>query len=552
MKAKLLPLTIIISAGLVNAQESDFLHINDVKARYSANGQLFAAPDMDWESYIVQPFDYPIGDPYPPHNTLGVSHFWIGALDTAGQLYLAAALNEPSGADFWAGPVADDYLDPDYLSRYNRVWVVNADVIENHIAFWNTAGYTVPEQLADWPGNGNIANGEPEQLAPYFDYNNNSIYDPENGDYPIIRGDQAVYMITNDIAGVHTYSGGTPLQVELHMMAYAYNMPSDSAMRKTTFFNIQIINRSPIDYIDMKFGMYNAFDLGAYDDNYVGSDPSRNMYFVYNADLIDGPTSPNYGPTPPAQSVKFLNTDLSSFIQTRWDSIIGHLPETTDEFWYRLNGKWLDGSSMTFGGNGMGGVSPTNYLFTGTPLDTSTWSEYSISAVGSIREALGATSIYELLSNDTACIDMAFTTAFCYEPIIFGADTSFNLPFNTVEVLKTRVDDVQEFYDSNFSECLITSLKNPDYTDVTNSYHDSEFHLYPNPANQYIYLQSGIKGIGVRNCKFYNASGNLIKSVQSNQIKENGISIAELPAGMYVVVFNLNNGETWSSTFSKQ
>jgi hypothetical protein len=74
-------------------------------------------------------------------------------------------------------------------------------------------------------------------LAPYADYNNNQIYDPQNGDYPYIFGDQACYSITNDIYAAHTETGGNPFGAELHTMTYAINNPNDTQIHNSIFLH---------------------------------------------------------------------------------------------------------------------------------------------------------------------------------------------------------------------------------------------------------------------------------------------------------------------------
>ncbi|MBK9456642.1 MAG: hypothetical protein IPO24_14170 [Bacteroidetes bacterium] len=106
------------------------------------------------------------------------------------------------------------------------------------------------------------------------------IYDPENGDYPIIRGDKAAYFIFNDDADIHTETDGAKLKLELHGMAYAFDAPEDSALNNTLFINYSIINRSLIDYTQFQVGVFTDFNVGAFDDDYVGCDTTLNMFLV--------------------------------------------------------------------------------------------------------------------------------------------------------------------------------------------------------------------------------------------------------------------------------
>ena len=79
--------------------------------------------------------------------------------------------------------------------------------IDNHITNYSDPNYQVPEAIISWPAHGDIALGQNYNLAPYIDVNDNNIYDPYNGDYPCIKGDEAIYMIRNDVGNFHSESG---------------------------------------------------------------------------------------------------------------------------------------------------------------------------------------------------------------------------------------------------------------------------------------------------------------------------------------------------------
>src|SRR5690606_31572910 len=111
------------------------------------------------------------------------------------------------GRDFIPGPIMDSIQYASQIPQWNRVWKVDRYDVLNHINFFNQPGYSIPQVFLDWPAHGNTLLGQATNLAPYFDYNNNGIYDPTNGDYPLVPGDQCVYYIFNDDT-VHTESGG--------------------------------------------------------------------------------------------------------------------------------------------------------------------------------------------------------------------------------------------------------------------------------------------------------------------------------------------------------
>ncbi|MBA3899425.1 MAG: hypothetical protein H0X62_04310, partial [Bacteroidetes bacterium] len=135
------------------------------------------------------------------------------------------------------------------------MWKINKSDIDNHISNFATAGYILPASIANWPGNGNTANGEMALLAPYFDVNLNDKYDPQNGDYPLIRGNQAIFFIFNDDKVPHS-SGAVKMGIEVHGMAYSFSNLSDSALNHAVFVNYEIYNRSSNNYNDVYLGSW--------------------------------------------------------------------------------------------------------------------------------------------------------------------------------------------------------------------------------------------------------------------------------------------------------
>ncbi len=134
------------------------------------------------------------------------------------------------------------------------------------------AGYQPIENIKNWPAHGNVSIGQENQMAPFYDANANGIYDPQNGDYPVIHGDQALYMVYNDEMTNHTETGGSKIGVEIHGMPYAFDCPGDSIFNQSLLFHYDIINRSDTSYHDFYLGLFVDFDLGNPSDNYSGSD----------------------------------------------------------------------------------------------------------------------------------------------------------------------------------------------------------------------------------------------------------------------------------------
>jgi len=483
---------------IVIYKTSSFLDINNISANINSNGSLF-------NSNINNPsFEVPKGS---GKHTIFTNNIWLGGYDESSQLHLAAQKYEQSGYDYWAGPVASNYNDPYYQLNYNRVWKINKSDIDNHIANYASAGYIMPASIADWPGNGNTANGEMLMLAPYFDVNGDDVYEPMGGDYPIIRGDQTVFFMFNDDKGLHTETNGLKIGLEIHGMAYSYNNPNDSALNQTVFVNYEIFNRSTNNYHDMYFGSFIDMDLGAADDDYIGCDSLLNMFYTYNGDAIDGVgQSWAYGgstPPPPAQGAVFLNHPILKFVYFNNQAGVQGDPTTATAYYNYLIGKWSDGSPMVSGGAGFVGspgasTTPTNFMFSGKPESVTGWTESSeINPPGDRRGVMSVGS-FALNAGDKFCVDLAFPFARDY--------TGTNL--TSVALLRQKAQAVQTFYNNQNFACGMPNIGILDASKPSDL-----IQVYPNPS-------TGLFNVVVPNytsnskIEVYSTLGNLVYSKQ--------------------------------------
>lgn len=275
----------------LNSQNSAYLEINEVKALINNYNT------MHWDLFGTGDAGYEVPKGMGTNASFATS-FWLGGLDVGNQLHLAAQTYRQSGDDFWAGPLdtISGSTNSTTIAQYNRIWKLNKSDINAFITNYangsiSSGSYTPLADLLNWPANGNGANSR--KLAPYVDVNNNGIYDPMNGgDYPKIKGDQAIYYIFNDKGGVHQNTGGIPLGVEVHAMAYAYGPGPETSyfpqLAYTTFYNYRIVNRSNMDYHNMYLSIWTDVDIGYYGDDYIGCNVTGNYGYAINGDSIDG------------------------------------------------------------------------------------------------------------------------------------------------------------------------------------------------------------------------------------------------------------------------
>jgi hypothetical protein len=418
-----------------------------------------------------------------------VTNLWLAGTSN-GSAKVSAIQFKQNGTDFWSGPINPTTgvaADP---TAWNKVWKVNKSTINGHIANYNTTGYTVPQQIADWPGNGPA--GFAPVMAPFYDKNGNGIYEPSGGDYPTILGDQALYAIFNDAYASHTETGGQALQAEVHLMEYEY---VSSTVSNTLFCQYKIVNRSSSTWTDFYAGIFTDFDLGYPGDDYIATDSLRSMYYVYNADSVDGTgAGTTYGNNPPAMAIQFLNTALKKSMTWQNNATIMGNAFTYQHYYTYLKGLWKDSTSLTYGGNGYGGSVPTSLTYTGDPVTLAGWSERSVNATPGDVRMLGSTGPYTVAPGAYITVDVAY---------IYAPNASTN-NLNAVTTLKSSADNVRSFYNNTIA------LSNDEKRSAPT------LQVYPNPAQGSVTVKVPVIGEPF-SIRLFDLQGNLVINVESKE-----------------------------------
>lgn len=417
-------------AACDNATAQIDMEINNVRARLTTGGDVWW--DGDNGRYIV---------PKPPPGVPEVSSIfagavWLGGRDPGGGLKVAAQdYGRSSGAfDYYPGPLTPrGTVERDTCERWDRFFTVKGDDILLLIERYEEAlaadalpldPENVPRSILGWPSVGNPyffeVNGfelpDPSEgggLAGFWDEDLDGLYDPTNGDYPIIevRGcnqlpqfpEEMTFWIYNDAGNTHRQSG-TPLQIQMEIQVQAFAFESSDDLNNMTFQRYKLINRAQEDILDTYFAMWVDPDLGCYTDDYIGSDTTRSLAYVYNEDELDGANgcTCDAGVETYCDEIPILGVDyfrgpraplfdidgnqigeqelgMSSFIYFNNAGVGGPPPATTDpstaeEYYNYLQGRWRDGSLLQSTGDGYdeGGSPSTRYAFPTAP-NTSGW-----------------------------------------------------------------------------------------------------------------------------------------------------------------------------------
>jgi hypothetical protein len=377
----------------------------------------------------------------------------------------------------------------------------------------------MPEVIENWPAHGDVTVGESAQLAPFYDANENDIYEPALGDYPCIRGDQSVYSIINDDERLHTASLGDPLGAEVHLETYAFNTIDE--VNNVVFLNVTIHNRSARSYTEFYTGLWVDFDLGCAMDDRIGCDTSRNMFYVYNGDAFDESCigGLGYGANTPAFGVAYMDQELNSFIAH--DNGTGNAgdPAQAAHYYNYLQALWKDGSPLTYGGTGTGAGTATRYMYSGEHDATSQWID-TVNFPGD-RKGIGAIGPFNLPAGESISFTMAMG---------FAMNLSTPPPHASITTLKSVMDKAKDYYDKLPAFCQVPP------TGVTRPEASSDIQVFPNPASDYVTIRTTEK---VTNIRLLDNLGRVVLEVDQPQFP---LSVKELPNGVYYLQLEKNSG----------
>ena len=397
-----------VAAACVPAKSKTDLDINNVRTTILTGGDLW------WDLingayYVPKPA---AGERGP--SSLFAGSLWIGGYDAGNQLKAAGMTYRQTGNDFWPGPLdASGVTDAATCDAWDKHFKLNRADVEAYYN-WKISGVTTPnptpaeamDLIDNWPVTG--TDGQP--LAPFYDINNNGVYEPFIGEVPDfdvtgtrgcdakLFGDQNMFWVFNDKGNVHSETGGQSIGIEIQAQAFAF--ATNDEINNQTFYRYRIVNKSSFRLDSTFFGVWVDADLGGAYDDYVGCDVGLGLGYCYNGDLIDdngGTGQLLYGANPPAIGVDFFEgpfadsngiadiTDLPSsflgyddilvdnerigmkkFMYYNNDNTTTGNPAGDNNFYQYLSGTWLDDTPMTYGGDGhqSGGVS-CDYMFPG-------------------------------------------------------------------------------------------------------------------------------------------------------------------------------------------
>ncbi len=305
--------------------QSAFLNSNEIRATISNEGSLF------WDGDRGQFFA-----PYTGYNS--VSAMYYAGLQVAGRFSNGNifAANPSYNSDYKPGPLYNSSFIPDdsHYNKFNKIWMTDyTDIIAHQLDFTTDGKIDVKRSsIYSWPGksnpyfeqfNGFKIDVDDYSLAPFYDNNQDGIYNPDQGDYPWHPSiDHAV--VPQQLFWTIFSNTNANLRFEIGLTAWAFNCSTNPILNRSIFCSYQLTNKDAgrRDLIDCRMGINVDPEIGCYNDDYVGSYPDGNASYWYNADVKDGDSlgkcpsisaSYTYKNSPPVQSIVFLNRPMDVF-----------------------------------------------------------------------------------------------------------------------------------------------------------------------------------------------------------------------------------------------
>ena len=341
------------AAACKRAQSTAELNVNNVRALINGYGNM-------WYDGSISQYHIPKDANTTP---MYCAALWIGGTDVNQQLRLAALRFGQEGDDYWPGPLTVDGaadISIEVCNYYDRHYKITQTEVQTFMQMFDYSKFPaerrdnydeslIAQVIKEWPAHGNFAN-QSYYLAPFFDANGDHRYNYQDGDYPyydfdnalcprtlkaslkpgenyspkptmddsagivkkgtgllsdqVLKGDQTIWWVFNDMGNTHTESGGQPIGLEIRAQAFAFS--TNDEINNMTFYSYEIINRSTYELRNTYFSQWVDPDLGYAKDDYVGCDVKRGLGYCYNGDEEDGPGTGQYSGIPPAVGIDFF------------------------------------------------------------------------------------------------------------------------------------------------------------------------------------------------------------------------------------------------------
>lgn len=389
------------------------------------------------------------------------------------------------------------------------------------------------DNILYWPANGNIHAEQKYGVLPsdyttrlpFKDINNNGIYEPLLGDYPILEND----VIPEDfVVKFYSTKPDNSLGVRSNFTVSIFAVScgdEDANVDDVLYVDWQFINAADYDVRKSSTILSMDIALGNQDDEFMAYDTTSNSLHIYadpSSEDKDVLSVYAYDPYRVFENnmLEFKFPDRAFHFDV--EGLLAG-PNTLQDLFQRfIESKWNDGSSRSYGGNGYPDPNaepvPASFMYTGAPGDSQSWNEISAGNIAGKRNAA--------ILLDIGLVQPSQVVRRRYA--ISHASNSDGLPDFSYAA--------QQSHDIGSIFRLDVGLECPllEWLSTTQEQKISTFEIYPNPASGSIYFESDYT---FQKVMIYDMMGRHIHTIQDP------VSPFDFhPSGMYLLRFYDESG----------
>lgn len=390
-----------------------------------------------------------------------------------------------------------------------------------------------------------------DQGAPFYDVDKNGTYNP-NIDIPGVPGAlQTIWINYNDELSADTLYKSIPIGLEIHETYWAYT--DANSIENVIYKKVELIykgtsNSASNSTIDsMYICQFSDTDIGANNDDYVGTDTTLNLGYAYNSQDLDSEYD-KFGLAPPAVGYTILqgvskytgNNSDSAIVNFKWRKGYKYFnaKPLTNAILHRTGSTWSD-PYLTYNGNfqfynllsgylpipqyperstGAGFVGYGTYMLPGDPL----------ASTGDIDVSPGDRRMW--LMNGPFNMNLGDTA----EVVIALVGGMGDNHLASVTNLKQNVDTAAVYFNDFVKRMtdgtfIITSTGENNSDVIPNKF--ELYQNYPNPFNPYTTINYDLPEQAFVSLIIFDVLGREVKKLVNE----------EKPAGKYSVQFDAGN-----------
>lgn len=499
------------------------IDVNNVKVIIKSDGTLFQ--DEGKGGFMISG-----NDSISEVSLMQGAGLWISGFDP--DLNLRGAIqvhNEDDKRDFIPTP------------GMNNFWRVTAADINAHILDFEDNGI-IDNPIASvfsWPVKSNpffetynepdiILDSDINHFGSYYDRNDDDIYDPSKGDYPVINMPYCLdiyhpkptemlwFSFTDKVD--HTQSQMAPLNFVIQCEVYVFSCEEENPLNNSVIVNYKLINNGITDIDSTRIGVYVDFSIGNPFNDFIGSSPERGMIYAYNgteSDSLFEDDIPVIGSDVLLGPYAYVN-DTMVFLEPLFFQTLGDVSDLSGlQYHNLLSGKNIDGSVPQNGG----------VAFPDDPNLINGNSEFALGNVPGQRQGLTSFGPFTFPPGAVHTFTMVYS---------FKQKNDQTSLENLSEMFQQNDEMQSMFYNCSFAENCSSFV-------TTYDEFETDFEVFPNPTSDFVIIQTDQTNL--KEIALININGQVVKEFVTND-EEIRLSINDVPSGMYVIQLETKNGQS--------